>query len=191
MAKHKIAVIPILSERIKQERNLNKLTQAELAGKIGVTDQTIRAYENGRFGVPKTSVHSLAAVFGCCPEYLTGETEKFTAEEYKQECETVSQLMSQAIMTQNRAKELWDITRHFFQEFLHYAVRDTYVRKDDGSIVPVVVIEDSQGRKYTFFSRHEAEVFLLSYYDDAAKLLRYRLLDYTDTETGTKPTPTP
>ena len=195
MAKPKNPANPILSSRIKETRmwikDGSKMTQLELAEAIGVDEQTIRKYEKGNVGVPKVAVAAIAKVFGCCTEYLYGETNRFTIEEYQQEQGEIRKAVSHAVKSQNKAKEQWDITKRFFQEFFHYTVRDTHIREEDGSIFPAIIIEDPQGVKYTFLSRHEAEVFLLSFFDDAAKLLRYHLLDYAESKTATKPTPAP
>ena len=194
MAKPKTTANPILSSRIKETRmwikNGSKMTQLELAEAIGVDEQTIRKYEKGNAGVPKIAVAAIAKVFGCCTEYLYGETNRFTIEEYQQEQGEIQKVISHAVKSQNKAKEQWDITIRFCQEFFHYTIRDTHIRENDGSIFPAIIIEDPQGGKYTFFSRHEAEAFLLSFFDDAAKLLRYHLLDYADSKTVTKPTTT-
>ena len=195
MAKPKNPANPILSSRIKETRmwikDGSKMTQLELAEAIGVDEQTIRKYEKGNVGVPKVAVAAIAKVFGCCTEYLYGETNRFTIEEYQQEQGEIQNAVSHAVKSQSKAKEQWDITRKFFQEFLHCTVRDTHIREADGSIFPAIIIEDPQGGKYTFLSRHEAETFLLSFFDDTAKLLRYHLLDFADSKTVTKPTPTP
>lgn len=192
MAKPKTPANPILSSRIKETRmwikNGSKMTQLELAEAIGVDEQTIRKYEKGNAGVPKIAVAAIAKVFGCCTEYLYGETNRFTIEEYLQEQGEIKNAVSHAVNSQNKAKEQWGITRRFFQEFLHYTVRDTHIREDDGSIFPAIVLQDSRGEKYIFSSRHDAEEFLLSYFDDAAKLLRYHLLDFANTKIKEEPT---
>ena len=85
MAKTKILPNPILSERIKLARVSHepKITQAALAEMIGVTDQTIRKYESGNYGVPKMAMKQIAKALGCCVEFLQGETLYFSAEEYE------------------------------------------------------------------------------------------------------------
>lgn len=194
MAKPKNPANPILSSRIKETRmwinDGSKMTQLELADAIGVDEQTIRKYEKGNSGIPKVAVAAIAKAFGCCTEYLYGETNCFTVEEYQQEQGEIQKLISHAVKSQNKAKEQWNIIRSFFQEFFHYAVHDTHILQD-GCIFPAIIIENPHGVKYTFLSRHEAEDFLMSFFDDAAKLLRYYLLDYADknrdkTETDTK-----
>lgn len=186
MAKPKIPADPILSSRIKETRmwinNGSKMTQLELAEAIGVDEQTIRKYEKGKSGIPRIAVAAIAKVFGCCTEYLYGKTNSFTVEEYQQEIAELNNRICQAEIVQNRAMEQWNIIVKFFKEFFDYSVLDTYIREEDGSIYPAIVIQNPHGEKYVFHSRNEAEAFLLSYFKDSAKLLRYHLLDFANTK---------
>lgn len=190
MAKQKNEIIPILCERIKQERSLNKLTQAELAEKIGVTDQTIRAYENGRFGVPKASVNNLAAVFGCCPEYLYGKTNIFSPDDYESDQHKQKALRSKALLEQNQMAKICRCTQEWFELSLGYHIADDYEDTAYGSFYPVTRITDPSGRVFTFYSIQEVRSFLDDYYADIKKILHFHLLNHID-KTATKPTPAP
>ena len=186
MAKPKIPADPILSSRIKETRmwinNGSKMTQLELADAIGVDEQTIRKYEKGKSGIPRIAVAAIAKAFGCCTEYLYGKTNCFTIEEYQQEIGELNNRVYHAEKAQNNAIEQWNIIVKFFKVYFDYSVRETYIREEDGSLCPAIVIQDAHGEKYTFLSRHEAESFLLSFFTDAAKLLRYHLLDFANTK---------
>ncbi|MDR0944212.1 MAG: helix-turn-helix domain-containing protein [Ruminococcus sp.] len=62
-------------DRLKSERIRLKLTQKQLAEKIGVTDRTIQNYERGVKNTARFEhVHALAGVFGISTSELTGET---------------------------------------------------------------------------------------------------------------------
>ena len=190
MAKQKNEIIPILCERIKQERTLNKLTQEELAAQIGVTAQTIRAYENGKFGVPKTSVNNLAVVFGCCPEYLYGETNIFSPDDYLSDQCKQKELRNKALVKQNQIAKICRCTQEWFELSLGYRIEDDYEYTADGSFYPVTRITDPNGRVFTFHSMHEVQAFLDNYYTDIKKLFHFHLLNHID-KTVTKPTPAP
>ena len=190
MAKQKNEIIPILCERIKHERNFNKLTQEELANKIGVTAQTIRAYENGRFGVPKTSVNNLAVVFGCCPEYLYGETNIFSPDEYLSDQRKQKELRNNAFTEQKQMAKICKCTQEWFELSLEYRIEDDYEDVADDSFYPVTRITDPTGRVFTFYSIHEVQAFLDNYYTDIKKLFHFHLLNHID-KTATKPTPAP
>ena len=59
-----------LGNRIRQARESRGLTQAELAGQVGVSRKTVNTVENGVF-VPSTIVAlKLAAALGCTVEEL-------------------------------------------------------------------------------------------------------------------------
>ena len=85
MPKQKTRPNIVTSQRIKELRKLRKLTQADLASKIGKSDQMIRKYESGKEGVPTSSIYALAAALDCCPEYLWDATDCITQTEYDAE----------------------------------------------------------------------------------------------------------
>ncbi len=59
-----------LGNRIREARESKGLTQAELAGQVGVSRKTVNTVENGVF-VPSTIVAlKLAAALGCTVEEL-------------------------------------------------------------------------------------------------------------------------
>ena len=58
------------SEKIKQIRNANHITQLELAEKIGVNVQTVRSYEAGKYRPKDDTLQKIAQVFGIHPSLL-------------------------------------------------------------------------------------------------------------------------
>lgn len=63
----------MFSERLKELRTKNQMTQQELALKLGVVRKTVSDYENGR-RYPKSTetVTKLCAIFGVSSDFLIG-----------------------------------------------------------------------------------------------------------------------
>ena len=129
----------------------------------------------------------------CCVEYLQGITDYVTVEEYAVEQRVVAEFVEMATKQQSASHKQWKITEDLFSTFLNHKILHTYKMDTTGSITPCIKIQDSADGEYAFECRQDAEEFLLSFYEDAAKLLRYHLLDYfaLREKTATKPTPTP
>lgn len=61
-----------IGKRIKEERQLNKLTQQELAEQIGVTQDSISLWEKGK-RIPDTQyIISLCKILNISSDYLLG-----------------------------------------------------------------------------------------------------------------------
>lgn len=70
-----------VSERIKQLRVDNNLTQSELAEKVGLTYVQIGRYEKGKSNPSSDVLQKLAAVLGTSTDYLmNGKTEQVEAQ---------------------------------------------------------------------------------------------------------------
>lgn len=62
----------MIADRIKQVRERNKMTQAELAKRIGITRSGVNAWEMG-ISVPSTQyIVELAQMFNVSTDYLLG-----------------------------------------------------------------------------------------------------------------------
>lgn len=61
-----------LGERIKEQRELKKLSQKGLADKIGVSASIVSNYENSERTPSLEILMSLARVFHCSTDYLLG-----------------------------------------------------------------------------------------------------------------------
>lgn len=71
----------LFSKRLKELRKENKLTQLELAEKLGVAKSTIAGYEKG-FRKPKMrALNELAELFNTSADFLIGLTDDRTAKE--------------------------------------------------------------------------------------------------------------
>ena len=65
----------MFQERIKQLRNAKRLTQADVAEKIGITRPAYTAYETGKRQPDFDILQKLATLFDVSTDYLLGRTE--------------------------------------------------------------------------------------------------------------------
>jgi transcriptional regulator with XRE-family HTH domain len=65
-----------LGTRITRLRKAQGITQVQLAGQLGVSQQTVTAYESGNRRVPISHLPRLAALLGTSIEELIGEQPK-------------------------------------------------------------------------------------------------------------------
>lgn len=70
-----------VGKNIRKFRKLNKLTQEELANKLGVSDKTISSWEVDRTEPDIGTVQKLARYFGCDISDLVGEQEQYRVKE--------------------------------------------------------------------------------------------------------------
>lgn len=62
-----------ISNKIKRLRKEAKISQVELAKKLGTTKQTIYKYENGLItNIPSDKIETMAQLFDTTPQYLMG-----------------------------------------------------------------------------------------------------------------------
>ena len=82
--------------RIAQLRKDSSITQIQLAEIMGVSQQTVAAWEVGRRGVPVSSVPALARALGSTVEALVGEktgpARRGPAPKLQQQIERITQL---------------------------------------------------------------------------------------------------
>jgi DNA-binding XRE family transcriptional regulator len=64
--------------RIGSERIRLRLTQTELAKKVGVTSQSISQWETGQSACPAKRLIALAKIFNCSTDYLLGLSDQRT-----------------------------------------------------------------------------------------------------------------
>lgn len=85
-----------LGERIASLRKARNLTQAQLAEALGVSQQSVQAYEVGRRRMPVSSLPSVARVLEVSLEELFGEKQnrgkRGPASRLEQQMEAISQL---------------------------------------------------------------------------------------------------
>lgn len=72
----------IMHDRIKELRNKNGLTLAQIADKLDVAEATAQRYETGKGikTVPYEVIEKYANIFNCTPQYIMGWEEKIKAD---------------------------------------------------------------------------------------------------------------
>lgn len=60
-------------QRLRELRLARKMTQAQLARELGVTEFTVCRYENGQIGMPTEAIKRAAALFDACPAYFLAD----------------------------------------------------------------------------------------------------------------------
>ena len=74
-AKLQDAQLQQIASRLKALRELSDYTIADAAGKLGVSEETYRAYEEAELDIPVSILHSAAELMGVdLTELLTGQT---------------------------------------------------------------------------------------------------------------------
>jgi transcriptional regulator with XRE-family HTH domain len=66
----------MLSERLKEQRHKHKLTQQQVADKIGITRPAYTAYESGKRQPDYDLLKQLAGMFDVSVDYLIGKSDK-------------------------------------------------------------------------------------------------------------------
>lgn len=67
--------ITVLPDRIREERRSMKMTQADLAEQLGVSEMTVRRWESGKSSPRIEEVNRLAKFLGSTVDYLMGTGE--------------------------------------------------------------------------------------------------------------------
>ena len=66
-------MIKTVGDRIKEQRELNKMSQVELAKRMGVSKQTLYKYENNAVtNIPSDKIQIAAQILDISPSYLMG-----------------------------------------------------------------------------------------------------------------------
>ena len=68
--------LEMLSWKIRQLRRQNKMTQIDLANKLGVTAATIAMWENGRRGIDTSTLIKLSNLFNVTADWLLSTEDK-------------------------------------------------------------------------------------------------------------------
>lgn len=112
----------ILSERLKQLRKENHLTQKALAKQIGVTTQAVSHWESGKGFVPIRNKHleKLSSSLICTKDYLTGATDIKNAQLEGDEIIRISGMSKDYISEIRKRLPFYSYAqREFLHEFLY------------------------------------------------------------------------
>ena len=72
----------LMSDRIKEKRLANNLTQEELATKLGLQKSAIAKYETGRVtNIKRSVIQRMSEIFDCSPAWLMGLDDTATEEQ--------------------------------------------------------------------------------------------------------------
>ena len=80
----------VLPDRIREKRRSMKMTQADLAEQLGVSEMTVRRWESGKSSPRIEEVNRLAKLLGSTVDYLmgTGEFNEVQSNKLQEERET-------------------------------------------------------------------------------------------------------
>lgn len=74
-------MIKTVGDRIKEQRELNKMSQVELAKRMGVSKQTLYKYENNAVtNIPSDKIQIAAQILDISPSYLMGWEDNLSAD---------------------------------------------------------------------------------------------------------------
>lgn len=169
MSRSPVQINQTLCNRLKEEREALKLSQARLAERLGVSEQSLRHYELGHTGVSAWLIEKAAKIFGCSPEYLRGETEYRTDEdELKQEVDSaVSLTLDYQAQRDKEERAIMDLFRLFF-----------HCELQQRNLGEKRIICTPDGGQTVFPTRNEWEEFCISFCEDAEKVFKYYLYEY-------------
>lgn len=81
-----------IAERIRTRRTEAKLTQEELAERLGLQKSAIAKYENGRVeNIKRSTIQKMASILGCSPCYLMGWSDDLPNLREAFQCSTIEQ----------------------------------------------------------------------------------------------------
>lgn len=145
--------------RIKELRNNSRLTQEELAKKLGLNNKSsIANYESG-YSVPSDDIKlKMCEVFDCTMDYLMGESKFKTKQEE----------LDNFIKTQNSLVILKTIERHYYD----YVVPCQFKEKDIDTIVSI--LSNASDKENT---KQKLDNFVNSFDDEEKKKKTDELID--------------
>jgi len=65
-----------LPNRIRAERAQLRMSQEQLGSVLGVTRDTVAAWENEKYDIPSSAVKTLSEFFQCSSDWLLGISDK-------------------------------------------------------------------------------------------------------------------
>ena len=174
MSRAAIPVNPICVERIRAERKALNVTQAELAKRLGISEQSLRKYELGQRGVSEWIIGLMANVFGCSARYLSGES-NFRPDAEEEEAKTnVGEILENYNSIRLQAEKKDCAISDFLRLFFSCEIR----RMDFGE----KTILTFNGQEATFKTRDEWEAFCVDFVDDVQKVFKYHLYERIATQ---------
>lgn len=98
--------------RLKEARKAKKLTQSEVASKLGIDDTTISKYENDKSEPDNETLKKLSALYECSIDHLMGKP-KQSVDEEKHPAVELSEYLDMGLTNEDIKKRM-----DFFAEFM-------------------------------------------------------------------------
>lgn len=102
--------------RIKELRKQKKLTQEEIASRLGVGRTTYLGYESGKIGIPAKRLEQLADMFGVSIDYISGKTDHRTLYEKWDSELDIDDLRREVIVREYMRNNLMKSLKILFEE---------------------------------------------------------------------------
>lgn len=147
------------SRHLKAYRAENSLTQKELGGLIGISDQTIRRYEKKDTDMSSAIAEDFEKKTGIYFKYWLGLTDCKTESEYLQEQEWVAEVVGQLEQAQERQTILWSGIENAF-DLCGYTLKPApkytalireYSTREDKDVVSFWEAKDKNDPEYRFY----------------------------------------
>lgn len=169
MSRAAIPINPICVERIRAERKALNVSQAEMAAKLGISEQSLRKYELGQRGVNEWVLGLMANAFGCSTRYLSGESNFRTDVEEEEAKTKVGDIIEKYNLIRLQVEKKDCTISVFLRLFFSCEIRRVDLGKK--------TILTYNGHEETFKTRNEWEAFCLDFIDDAQKVFKYHLYE--------------
>ncbi|MCO8193738.1 helix-turn-helix domain-containing protein [Anaerofustis sp. NSJ-163] len=111
-----------IGDRLKNLRKENKLTQKDMAEKLGIHPNTISMYEKGNRNIPSTMIKKISDTFNVSTDYLLRGEEKKGKQEFSSLDETL--LNDENYLNLTLKNMLKDSQMVAFQDYKSWSVED-------------------------------------------------------------------
>ena len=111
-----------IGDRLKKLRKEKKLTQKDMAEKLGIHSNTISMYEKGNRNIPSTMIKKISDTFNVSTDYLLRGEEKNGKQEFSSLDETL--LNDENYLNLTLKNMLKDSQMVAFQDYKSWSVED-------------------------------------------------------------------
>ncbi len=111
-----------IGDRLKNLRKENKLTQKDMAEKLGIHPNTISMYEKGNRNIPSTMIKKISDTFNVSTDYLLRGEEKKGKQEFSSLDESL--LNDENYLNLTLKNMLKDSQMVAFQDYKSWSVED-------------------------------------------------------------------
>ena len=111
-----------IGDRLKKLRKENKLTQKDMAEKLGIHPNTISMYEKGNRNIPSTMIKKISDTFNVSTDYLLRGEEKNEKQEFSSLDESL--LNDENYLNLTLKNMLKDSQMVAFQDYKSWSIED-------------------------------------------------------------------